>query len=110
MPNPTSTPARTRGRLREEDALMVAGDGSGMIVADLKHRGRGHANAAHLAACWNLVEDLGGDVEAVRRAVRAAEEFLSRVDDLTTDEFRVGRERPERESLRAALAALGRRG
>lgn len=85
--NPTK-PARTAGQVRIGDAGHTP----------LLRLGR--ADAAHLAACWNLVESYGGDPEALRRALEAA--IAWRRTPLRTFS--------EIEDLYAALDALGRRG
>lgn len=45
------------------------------------------------------------ELEAARKVVGAAEDASEMLGNLTTDQFRIGGDKPEREALRAALAA-----
>ena len=101
-------PARTAGRIRVGDAGRTLfgppnGNPSPATVALVR---RGKTDAAHLAACWNLVEDFGGDPEAVRRALEALQSIARRV-------VRASHPSQAQEPLvrdaRAALDALGRK-
>lgn len=57
-------------------------------------------------------ERLGEDGErffaALDELVSAAEDFLARIDGITTEEFSKGGERMQRERLRNALLRIGR--
>lgn len=45
-------------------------------------------------------DDIGRDVEAL---IACATALLNKIDSITTDEFEMGGERPEREALRECL-------
>lgn len=42
-------------------------------------------------------------VQELLAIAEAADAFLTRIENITTDDFALGRERPEREALAAAL-------
>jgi hypothetical protein len=47
-------------------------------------------------------------LEELEAIARAAEVLLHRIENMTTEEFAFGREKPEREALAAALGLLDR--
>ena len=63
---------RTRGKL-EQDYYYGTHDGS--TIFDTVSSGRVD-NAAHLVACWNAIESIGGDPETVGELVEALKKAL----------------------------------
>lgn len=103
---PETKPARTTGKLHRRGVYLVFEEGDNALIAQEICGPNRYANAEHAIACWNLVEDFGGDPEAVRRALDALQSIARRV-------VRASHPSQAQEPLvrdaRAALDALGRK-